>query len=402
MATQITIPRLGWNMDEGVFAGWLKRDGDAVREGEPLFSLEGDKATQDVESIDPGILRIPAGAPGVGDKVPVGAVIGFLLQPGDPDPVGGSAPAPTPDPTAVAGIASPTGTNHARRKGPRSTPLARRIARELGVDWTALLGSGGNGRIRKVDVLEAAKVKPPVAPASSPSREPSPGNSLPIGPARRTIAARMTQSRQATAPVTLTTTADATNLVNLRKQFKDVGPPGREVPSFSDFVVKLTALALRDHPALHGRWADDRIEVPDEAHIGIAVDTEAGLLVPVIRGPAGLGLTQVAERSRDLIKRAREGKLRPSDMQGGTFTVTNLGAFGIDAFTPIINPPECAILGLGRIRRQPVMVGDQAVGRDLLTLSLTFDHRIVDGAPAARFLQFLGQLLENPGPWLIG
>ena len=212
----------------------------------------------------------------------------------------------------------------------------------------------------------------------------------------------MTESRQATAPVTLTTTVDATNLVNLRRQFKDAGPAGREVPSFTDFLIKLAALALREHPMLHARWAGDHIEVPDEAHIGLAVDTDGGLMVPVIRGPAGLGLGQIAERSRDLIRRARERKLLPGEMQGGTFTITNLGAFGIEAFTPIINPPEAAILGLGRISRQPVMVGDQVVGRDRLSLSLTFDHRIVDGAPAARFLQALGQMIENPGPWLIG
>ena len=423
MPIPITIPRLGWNMEEGVFAGWIKRDGEVVREGEPLFSLEGDKATQDVESIDPGILRIPATAPVTGAKVLVGAVIGYLLQPGEAEPVvasasaSASAPAPSPAPapaSATASKAVPEPVGRPARNGPRSTPLARRIAREMGVDWTRLLGSGHTGRIRKADVLEAArtatataipKAKPPLPdrpPAPAPTPAPAPGKSLPVGPARRTIAARMVQSRQATAPVTLTTTVDATNLVNLRKQFKDAGPAGRDVPSFNDFLVKLTAMALRDHPLLHARWADDRIEVPNEANIGIAVDTEGGLLVPVIHGAAALGLGQIAARSRELIGRAREGKLRPADMQGGTFTITNLGASGIDAFTPIINPPECAILGLGRIRRMPVMVGEQVVGRDQLTLSLTFDHRIVDGAPAARFLQFLGQLIENPGPWLIG
>jgi len=427
MPNAITIPRLGWNMEEGVFAGWLKRDGEAVRAGEPLFSLEGDKATQDVESIDPGILKIPPTAPVVGDRLLVGAVIGYLLQPGEADPAEAAAPASGASPEGDASGRSPAdgegGTDLGRavvqripspagptevgpariapigagvavpgRDGPRSTPLARRIARERGIDWTTLRGSGHGGRIRKADIPEAAG-SPPAPPAS---------RSLPIGPARRTIAARLVESQQTTAPVTLTTTVDATNLVNLRGQFKEAGPAGRAVPSFTDFLVKLTALALRDHPLLHARWAGDRIEVPEEAHIGLAVDTEAGLLVPVIRGPAALGLGPIAERSRDLIRRAREGKLPAGEMQGGTFTITNLGAFGIDAFTPIINPPEAAILGIGRIARQPVMAGDQVVGRERLTLSLTFDHRIVDGAPAARFLQDLGRIIENPGPWLIG
>jgi pyruvate dehydrogenase E2 component (dihydrolipoamide acetyltransferase) len=262
----------------------------------------------------------------------------------------------------------------------------------MGIDWTALRGSGRTGRIRKADVLAAAR---PMTPHPSTSRE------ILVGPIRRTIAARLVESRGTTAPVTLTTTVDATNLVNLRGQFRAADPDGRELPSYTDFVVKVTALALNDHRLLHSRWQGDRIVVPDEAAIGIAVDTEAGLFVPVIRGAAGLGIRQIAARSRDLIRRAREGSLRASEMQGGTFTVTNLGAFGVEAFTPIINPPECAVLGIGRIARQPVIVAGRVVARERLTLSLTFDHRVVDGAPAARFLQALGRLIENPGPWLM-
>jgi pyruvate dehydrogenase E2 component (dihydrolipoamide acetyltransferase) len=173
------------------------------------------------------------------------------------------------------------------------------------------------------------------------------------------------------------------------------------LPGYTDFVVKLTATALRDHPLLNARWSEDRVVIPDEPHIGIAVDTEEGLLVPVIRGAAGLGLGEIAARARDLIRRARDRQLRPEEMQGGTFTITNLGAFGVETFTPIINPPECAVLGIGRIQRQPVMAGDQVIARERMGLSLTFDHRIVDGAPAARFLQTLVRLIENPGPWLI-
>lgn len=390
MPIAITVPRLGWNMDEGIFAGWLKRDGETVREGEPLFSLEGDKATQDVESIDPGLLKIPPNAPAVGDRIAVGAVIGFLVQPGEAGPI--ESPSPTAEDRAgvanfPASAAVALADRPRAREGPRSTPLARRIARERGIDWTQLRGSGAGGRIRKVDVLGAA---------------PEPVRSVPVGRARRTIAARMLRSRQTTAPVTLTTSLDATNLVNLRRQFQHPGPPERDVPSYTDFVVKLVAVALRDHPLLNARWADDRIEIFDEAQIGIAVDVEAGLLVPVIRGATGLGLLAIAERSRDLVRKARERRLAPGDMEGGTFTITNLGAFGVEAFTPIINPPECAILGMGRIARQPVMIGDQVVPRDRMTLSLTFDHRIVDGAPAARFLQGLVRLIENPGPALIG
>jgi pyruvate dehydrogenase E2 component (dihydrolipoamide acetyltransferase) len=408
MAIAITIPRLGWNMDQGVFAGWLKRDGEPIRAGDPLFTLEGEKSTQDIEANDQGVLRIAPTAPQAGESVAVGAVIGYLLGPGEADPGGQPSAAVVLDggrPPAAVGGGQPRRGRLAHQAGrPRISPLARRVARELGVDWTRLNGSGCTGRIRKADVLVAARVPADrvwPGPARLDGAGPTRGGSIPIGPTRRTIAARMLESRRTTAPVTLTTTADATNLVNLRGQFQAAAPAGRDLPGYTDFLVKLVAMALRDHPLLHARWDQDRLVIPDEPHIGIAIDTEQGLLVPVIRGAAGLGLGEIVARARDLVRRARESRLQAEEMQGGTFTITNLGSFGVETFTPIINPPECAVLGMGRIQRQPVMVGDQVVARERMSLSLTFDHRIVDGAPAARFLQALVRLIENPGPWLI-
>jgi len=402
MAIEITIPRLGWSMDEGVFVGWLKHDGEPVRAGDPLFSLEGEKATQDVEAIDDGTLSIPSNAPVAGAKVVVGAVIGYLLRAGESAPRGLVATEHPFEPTISHSQPSQSGSRVARLS---SSPLARRLAREHGIDWTQLRGSGITGRIRKVDVLEAVRARQrQVQPQLSRSDgAAAPVRLLPVSPTRRTIAERMTESCRTTAPVTLSTTVNATNLVGLRRQFQAAEPDGVEVPSFTDFVVKLTAIALRDHPLLNARWGDGDtpIIVSGEAHIGIAVDTEAGLLVPVIHGAAELGIRAVASRSRELIRRARERQLRPADMQGGTFTITNLGAFGIEMFTPIINLPECAILGIGKIERRPVMEGDKVVGQEQMCLSLTFDHRIVDGAPAARFLQQLTRLIENPSPWLM-
>jgi len=393
MAIEITVPRLGWSMEEGVFVGWLKRDGDLVRAGDPLFTLQGEKATQDVEAIDGGTLRIEKSAPVVGDTVLVGAIIGYLVQTGESDPPRGLPQADT----------LPKQASHP--EVPRSSPLARRIAREHGIDWTQLVGSGSSGRIRRADVLEAVRDNQSRTPRRVAAREGSalPGRSIAVSPTRRTIAGRMSESRRLTAPVTLTTTVDLTNLVGLRRQFKAAEQPGIDVPSFLDFTVKLTALALRDHPLLNASWSEgtDQIDLSEHAHIGIAVDTEAGLVVPVIHNADGLGIRQIASLARELIHRAREGQLRPDDIQGGTFTVTNLGAFGVETFTPIIRPPECAILGMGTIERRPVMEADQVVGRDLMNLSLTFDHRIVDGAPAARFLQQLAQFLKNPAPWLM-
>ncbi|HJT77273.1 MAG TPA: 2-oxo acid dehydrogenase subunit E2, partial [Gemmataceae bacterium] len=204
------------------------------------------------------------------------------------------------------------------------------------------------------------------------------------------------------APVTLTTRADAANLVNLRSQFKAAAASADEVvPTYSDLLLKLTAAALRQHPLLQGQWRDDGIFVPDHVHIALAVDTDAGLLVPVLRDVDRLTLRQVAAGSRDLIAQARAGRLTAEQMRGATFTVTNLGMYGIDAFTPILHLPQAAVLGVGRIVREPAVVGDRVEPREALTLSLTFDHRVVDGAPAARFLDALRRCVEQPAPYLL-
>jgi pyruvate dehydrogenase E2 component (dihydrolipoamide acetyltransferase) len=276
-----------------------------------------------------------------------------------------------------------------RRHSPVASPRARRLAAELGIDWKALRGSGRTGRIRERDVRTAAGVG-------------AGGRLLPHTEMRRTIAARMVAGVTQAAPVTLTTRADATNLVNLRGQFKAAaGTADDVVPGYTDFVVKLVAVSLRRYPLLQARWRDDGLFVPDHVAIAVAVDTEAGLLVPVIRDADRLTLREVAARSRDLVARARAGRLTATDMRDATFTVTNLGGFGIDAFTPIVHLPQCAVLGVGRIAREPAVVGDRIVPRDQVTLSLTFDHRVVDGAPAARFLETLRGCLEQPAPWLM-
>jgi pyruvate dehydrogenase E2 component (dihydrolipoamide acetyltransferase) len=386
VAIPITIPRVGWNMDQGLFAGWTKQEGEQVTSGESIFTLETDKALQEIESLDSGILRISPGAPKAGDKVAVGTVIGYLVAPGETPPVAAAIPAtpvaPAPQPVGQVPPVPEIAPAASVRDQPAVSPRASRLAAELGVDCMRLKGSGRGGRITEEDVKAAAS-------ASQPSPPPS-------GTFRRTIADRMMLSAHSTAPVTLTTQVDAGTLVDWRERLKGAPLGGVLTPSYTEILVKLAGLALQDHPGLLSRWEEGRILPASGVHVGVAVDTPEGLVVPVVRDVPALSLLQLSTRCRELVERALRKGLTMEDMAGGTFTLTNLGAFGIDGFTPIINYPQCAILGVGRIDRQPVVREDRIVPGHRMTLSLTFDHRIVDGAPAARFLEALSRLIESP------
>jgi pyruvate dehydrogenase E2 component (dihydrolipoamide acetyltransferase) len=390
MPIEITVPRLGWSMEEGTFTGWLKQNGDTVRVGEPLFAMESEKVTLDVESLDNGILYVPPGAPMPGAIVVVGQRLGFLLAPDEAAPQTLLADQPAVDslPESAVSTQGPSDLAKTPTRGGRTpvTPRARRVAAELGIDTTLLRGSGRGGRIREADVRAAG------------SRLAAEAGAIPITTRRRTIARRMMESRQNTAPVTLTSRAEVTALVALRTEWKLKPCPG-PVPSYTDILAKLVAIVLENHPALGGRWEADQIVLSRKAHIGIAVDTPEGLLVPVLRDVADSSLADLARRSRELIEAARARRLRADDLAGGTFSITNLGGLGIDAFTSIINFPETAVLGVGAIRKEAVVLETGAIGsREQMTLSLTFDHRVVDGAPAARFLHALVELIEVPPP----
>ena len=382
MPIEITIPRVGWSMEEGNFAGWLKQNGEQVSAGDALFSVESEKVTLDVESLDAGILYLPPDTPEIGAVVCVGQRIGFLLAPGEA--------APEPSFKSPVAVASPPPSLRESLPVPDRdarnliTPRARRIAAELGVDPALLLGSGRGGRIRESDVRAALDKRSGGA------------NSIPVGSLRRTIARRMMESLRNTAPVTLSSRADASALVELRNQWKLASAPG-EAPTYTDIIAKLVAIALEHHPVMSGRWENDCIVLHSQFNIGIAVDTSRGLLVPVLRDVGTVGMDNLAYRSRELIEAARNGRSRSEDLTGGNFTITNLGGFGVDVFTPIINFPETAVLGLGAIRKEAMVLstGEIAV-QDQITLSLSFDHRVVDGAPAARFLQEVVSLIEVP------
>lgn len=303
-------------------------------------------------------------------------------------------------------------TGRAPRLFPTISPRAQRVATEFGVDWTKLKGSGISGRIVEKDVraaYEAGQAKPkPVVPQTLTPSQPivssAPIQRMAVPSVRRITAERMSASAHTTAPVTLTTEVDATELVALRTQLQtDKATSEQPTPSYTDLLVKLCAYALGEHPALNTRLDGDEIVVESAAHIGIAVDTERGLLVPVLRNVGTKTVRQIAAESKQLVERARTGKATGEELRGGTFTITNLGMYEIDAFTPIINLPECAILGVGRIVPKPVVIdgAQQVAVRQMMFLSLTFDHRLVDGAPAARFLQRVKTLIEKPYVWLV-
>ncbi len=389
MAHDVVMPRLGWSMEEGTLVQWLKQDGDTVVAGDVICVIESDKAENEVESFESGILRIHPESPPPGVRVRVGTRLAYILGPGEPMPLDRAAAAvpPRPAPPSTPGLAAPLAPA-VRSATLAISPRARRVAAELGVEWSRLTGSGRTGRIVERDVRTAVA-----------SRRDD-GRDRPLGPVRRRVAERMAASARAVAPVTLTTEADATELVRLRACLvAEAAGAGRPAPSYNDLVAKLVAAALVEHPDLNASLVGEAIVRHDRVNIGLAVETDRGLLACVLRDVQGRPLAEITAEAAAVIERARAGRVSPDDLRGGTFTITNLGMYEIDAFTPIVNLPECAILGVGRIVARPVVL-DEAAGtiavRRMLTLSLTFDHRVVDGAPAARFLQRVRRLVERP------
>jgi pyruvate dehydrogenase E2 component (dihydrolipoamide acetyltransferase) len=445
MITEVILPKLGQTMDEGTIVEWVKKESDPIKRGDILFTVESDKAVLEVQATARGFLRrilVPEG-----QVVPVLTAVALITRQADEDissygapaaaaePSAGTAtesPAPTPaeiepQPERAAGriVASPRARKTAREKGvdlallagtgpngriieqdvlnylasrPKATPMAQKTAQVMGMDLAAVSGTGISGRIMKADVAEAAPAAAVAAPFSPPA-EAQAVESLPMTGLRRIIAERMAASDTATARVTLVTEADATYFVEGREQLKaSVSEEWGFAPGYNDLLGLIVARALGEFPYMNARLGDDgqSIERLPYVNLGMAVDTERGLLVPVIRGADQKGLRAFGTEFRALVDRARVGKSLPDDLSGGTFTITSLGTYEIDAFTPIINLPEAAILGVGRIQPKPVVREGEIVVRQMWTLSLVFDHRLVDGAPAARFLQRIKQLIENP------
>jgi pyruvate dehydrogenase E2 component (dihydrolipoamide acetyltransferase) len=384
MAHEIVLPQWGMEMQDATIVRWLKHEGDSVSEGEPLVEIETAKIETEMESTAAGVLAhilVPEGT-----TVPIRTVLAIVAAAGEqvPRPLGvapavTAAPsaAPAPPPSAAAGSV-------------QITPVARRLAQQHGIDLSRVQGSGPGGRVVREDVERA------VAPQAEATARAAAVVS--ITGIRQTIATRMLQSVQTTAQVTLTTEVDVTDAMTLRaglaRQWADVGL------SPLHLVIKAAARALKVHPRMNGLQKDRAVELLAEINVGVAVSLQEGLIVPTIRRADEKPLADIASESRDLAKKAREGTISYDEVTGGTFTVTNLGAYGIDAFTPIINAPQIGILGVGRVVDKPVVYQGEITKRSMMFLSLTFDHRVIDGAPAAEFLCTVKEYLEDPW-WMV-
>jgi len=389
MATEVLVPPLGQTVDTVTLVQWYKAEGEQVNQGEPLFAIETDKATLDVEAPASGVLCGVSCAPGT--EVTVLARIAFITAPGEALAREPEVPSPLPE-KAIAQAASEPQVEAAKRPSSGHvfiSPRARRLAAEHNIPLDVLQGTGPEGAVIEQDVrayLEGESILPTTAAAEEVLER------LPLSGVRAIVADRMARSASTTARVTLTAEADATALVELREQLLEDSVQ----VSYSDLFLYILGRALREHLRLNASLVGDAIVLWKRVHAGVAVDTDRGLVVPVVQDVDRKGLAQIAQETRALIEAAQEGKIAPDDLKGQTFTLTNLGMYGVDAFTPLINLPDCAILGVGRIKTQPVWAGGHVEPRQMVWLSLTFDHRLVDGGPAARFLQRVVQLVEKP------
>ena len=387
--TDITMPRLSDSMEEGTILRWLKRDGETVEAGEDLVEIETDKATVTHPAETAGMLQIVVEE---GTSVPVGEVIARVGEGAVHDEAGlpPAADVPTPPPLSNGGEpAVVTGT------GLLATPLAKRVARTHGVELERLSGSGPRGRITRADVLSAAGVEES-PPRPAPATETDEVDSQEPTRVQRLIARRMSESRATIPDFEVETEVVMDEVLAMRAGLKRASDDDDAIPSLNDFVVKACAIALRRHPRVNGSYADGRFRLHHRVNIGIAVATDDALVVPTVFDADSKSLGAIAREARGLAARVRSGQITPPELSSGTFTVSNLGMFGMTAIRPVINPPQAAILGVGAIRETLARRDGEIVDRQLMTLTLSADHRILYGADAARFLADVKALLETP------
>ena len=402
MSSQVTLPRLGQGMESGTIVRWLKAEGDAVEKGEVLYELDTEKATQEVEADASGtLLKILAQE---GEEIDVGTAIAVIGEPGEeyspPEPEDSGdqeeQPAAVEEPAQQeeAAAPQPEAAKRAENGGRvKASPLARRIARERGIDLASVHGTGPEGRIVAEDVERAEKTAAPAAAPAPPAGE---VEVIPLTGIRKAIARRMTEAWE--APVfQIAMSADMTAAIRLREALVARMHEGEAKPTYSDILTKLSAAALMRHRAVNALFAGDEIHLLPTANIGIAVAVPNGLVVPVQRSCETKTIQELAEERADLVARARDGKLRQEELEGGTFTISNLGMYGVERFVAVLNPPQAAILAVGAIEERPVVRAGDVVPLPLMELTLTCDHRSIDGATASEFLRTVKQFLEEPG-----
>ncbi len=432
----VEMPKMGDSMEEGKILRWIKKEGEPVKKGEMLAEVETDKVNIEIEAFASGILRkiiVPEGtAAPVGSKI---ALIGASDEPlpGNLGENGAGVQTSANSEPQVKDVPSqvPVGVNTLSSSGITTSgtqgrifisPLARRLAAENHVDYATVQGTGPNGRIIKMDIEAALKRQPPaITPAPVPAAEPvmplgaqpvpaAPEPALaaaidsnevveiPLTAMRRTIARRLSQSMQTSPHFYVTSVIDTDKLAAFRQQINEyaANDPSPVKVSYNDLIVKAVAKALLRIPQVNVSFAEDRLLQKKQVHIGVAVALEQGLIVPIVRNADQRGILDIARETQRLAEAAREGKIRPEEFSGGTFTVSNLGMFDVDSFTAVINPPESAILAVGSITPTPAVVDGQVVVRNRMKVTLSSDHRAIDGAIAARFLQEVKRLLEEP------
>ncbi len=438
MATKVHMEALSPTMEEGQIVKWLKDEGDAVKNGDVLAEVETDKATMELVARGTGILRKILAREG--DTTPVGEVIGIIASEGEDisgmvggagagDGGGGSgpeagetSPAPAGEPTppaksgapADAPAASPTPGDGPAEEGGRvkASPLARRLAEEAGISLSGLEGSGPGGRIVKRDVeaaVEGGEAAPSGAPEEeAPARPPAAAPAaegdyvdIPLTQIRKTIAKRLVESIGPVPHFFLTVDIDMSGAVETRKRINALLASSGGKISYNDLVLKATAVALHRHPECNAHWMGDRVRRFNRVHLAVAVAVEDGLITPVVRDADRKGIAEIGEEVKEMAGRAREKKLKPEEYSGGTFSVSNLGMFGIEEFTAVINPPEAGILAVGAVEDRVVAVDGEMVIRPRMKVTMSCDHRVIDGAQGSRFLATLKELLEEPVRMLV-
>lgn len=412
MPHNVLMPALSPTMTEGKLAKWLKKEGDKVKAGQVIAEIETDKATMEVEAVDEGTLAkimVPAGTEGV----KVNTLIAVLLEDGEDSSAIGqnsNVTTPTPAPATPVQKTHPASTAPVARVDTLSgkrlfvSPLAKRLAKEKGIDLSRVQGSGPHGRIVRADLDKAPAPAPAnrTASVSAPAIDAKaladaygiPYKLLPNSGVRKVIAKRLSESKQTVPHFYLTVDCELDTLLNVRKELNEAAQ-GYKI-SVNDFIIKATAMALQKYPAANVSWTDDNIVQYERADVSVAVATPAGLITPIIKDAANKTLKEISNEMKDLAGRAKDGKLKPAEFQGGTISVSNLGMFGIREFSAIINPPQGAILAIGAGEERVVVKSGQVRTSNIMTVTMSVDHRAIDGAVGAEYLQIFKKLIESP------